>query len=57
MKAGFGRVDGEFTAGRAEMNAGFDDVQRQMTRFFAATLGSVIAGVVVGVVLFLLSNS
>lgn len=36
---------------RAEMKAGFDGLQRQMTRFFAGTLGTVIAGVVVNVIL------
>jgi hypothetical protein len=36
---------------RAEMKAGFDGLQRQMTRFFAGTLGTIIAGVIVSVIL------
>jgi hypothetical protein len=51
MRAGFEKVDGEFTAVRDEMRAGFDGLQRQMTRFFAGTLGTVIAGVIVNVIL------
>ena len=47
MKAGFEKVDGEFTAVRGELKAGFDAMQRQMTRFFAGTLGSIVAGIVV----------
>ena len=43
----FDKVNGEFTAVRLEMKAGFDAMQRSMTRFFAGTLGSIIAGVVV----------
>ena len=54
MKAGFDKVDKEFTAVRAEMNSGFDRLQTQMTRFFAGTLGTIIAGVVVN---FILSHS
>lgn len=68
LNAGFERVDGEFVAVRSEMKAGFDAVnlrfdamnlrfdamQRQLTRFFAGTLGSIIAG---AVVTFLMSHS
>jgi hypothetical protein len=32
---------------RAEVKEGFDGMQRLMTRFFAGTLGSIIAGVIV----------
>jgi hypothetical protein len=51
MKAGFEKVDREFVAVRGEMKAGFDGLQRQMTRFFAGTLGSIIAAVVVSAIL------
>jgi hypothetical protein len=44
-------VNGEFTAVRGEMKAGFDGLQRQMTRFFAGTLGTIVAGVIVNVIL------
>jgi tetrahydromethanopterin S-methyltransferase subunit G len=47
----FEKVDGEFTAVRGEMKAGFDGLQRQMTRFFAGTLGTIIAGVIVSAIL------
>jgi tetrahydromethanopterin S-methyltransferase subunit G len=47
----FDKVNDEFTAVRAEMKAGFDGVQRLMTRFFAGTLGTIVAGVVVSAVL------
>jgi len=47
----FGKVIGEFTSLRAEMKAGFDGLQRQMTRFFAGTLGTIVAGVIVNVIL------
>ena len=47
----FGRVNDEFTAVRGEMKAGFDGLQRQMTRFFAGTLGTIIAGVIVSAIL------
>ena len=36
---------------RAEMKAGFDGLQRQMTRFFAGTLGTIIAGVIASAIL------
>jgi hypothetical protein len=51
MKAGFDKVDEEFTAVRGEMRAGFDGLQRQMTRFFAGTLATIIAAVVVSAIL------
>lgn len=51
MKAGFDDVYREFTALRAEMKAGFDGLQRQMTRFFAGTLGTIVAAVIVNVIL------
>jgi hypothetical protein len=47
MKAGFDKVTDEFVAVRGEMKAGFDVMQRQMTRFFAGTLASIVAGIVV----------
>jgi chromosome segregation ATPase len=50
MRGRFEKVDDEFTSVRAEMKAGFDAMSRQMTRFFAGTLGSIIAGVVVLIV-------
>jgi ElaB/YqjD/DUF883 family membrane-anchored ribosome-binding protein len=46
-KAGFDKVADEFVAVRGEMKAGFDAMQRQMTLFFAGTLGSIVAGVIV----------
>jgi tetrahydromethanopterin S-methyltransferase subunit G len=46
----FGKVDDEFKSVRAEMKDGFESMQRQMTRFFAGTLGTVVAGVIVTVV-------
>jgi chromosome segregation ATPase len=47
----FDKVNDEFTAVRAEMKAGFDGMQRLMTRFFAGTLGTIVAGVIVSAVL------
>jgi tetrahydromethanopterin S-methyltransferase subunit G len=47
MRGRFEKVDHEFTAVRAEVKAGFDSMSRQMTRFFAGTLGSIVAGVIV----------
>jgi hypothetical protein len=47
----FGKVNDEFVAVRGEMKAGFDALQRQMTRFFAGTLGTIIAAVIVSAVL------
>jgi hypothetical protein len=49
-KAGFDGVADEFTTVRAEMKAGFDGMQRLMIRFFAGTLGTVIAGVIVTII-------
>jgi tetrahydromethanopterin S-methyltransferase subunit G len=47
----FDKVNDEFTAVRAEMKAGFDGMQRLMTRFFAGTLGTIVAGVIVSAIL------
>jgi DNA anti-recombination protein RmuC len=47
----FDKVNDEFTAVRAEMKAGFDGMQRLMTRFFAGTLGTIVAAVIVSAVL------
>jgi hypothetical protein len=46
MKDGFDRADAEFRAVRAEVKAGFDSVHKMMIRFFAGTLGSIVAGVI-----------
>lgn len=46
MKAGFDRVDADYRELRAEMKAGFDSVHKMMIRFFAGTLGSIVAGVI-----------
>lgn len=56
VDARFGRVDDEFKSVRAEMKAGFDGMNRLMIRFFAGTLGTVIAGVLVTVVTVLLRS-
>lgn len=46
-------VEGELRELRSEMKSGFDSLHRLMIRFFAGTVGSIIAGVVV----LLLSHS
>jgi hypothetical protein len=51
MAEGFQHTADEFTAVRAEMKAGFDGMQRMMTRFFAGTLGTIVAGVIISAIL------
>jgi tetrahydromethanopterin S-methyltransferase subunit G len=46
-----GRVEDDVRQLRAEMKAGFDGIQRLMTRFFAGTLGTIVAGVIVSAIL------
>jgi hypothetical protein len=43
---GFTRVEADIRELRSDTKAGFDSVQRLMIGFFATTLGSIIAGVV-----------
>lgn len=43
----FDRVEGEVRELRAEMKDGFDSLHRLMIQFFAGTVGSIAAGVVV----------
>jgi hypothetical protein len=47
MNQRIGRVEDDVRELRAETKAGFDTVNRLMVRFFAGTLGSIIAGVIV----------
>ncbi|HKZ12577.1 MAG TPA: hypothetical protein VJL81_01900 [Solirubrobacterales bacterium] len=63
VDAQFGKGDDEFKSVRAEMKAGFDgmqkqftSMQKQMTLFFAGTLGTVVAGVMVTVITVLLHS-
>lgn len=49
----FDRVEDDARELRSEMKSGFDSLHRLMIRFFAGTVGSIIAGVVV----LLLSHS
>lgn len=43
----FDRVEGEVRELRADMKDGFDSLHRLMIQFFAGTVGSIAAGVVV----------
>jgi hypothetical protein len=45
MDRGFDRVETDVRQVRSDMKAGFDSLDRLMIRFFAGTLGSIVAGV------------
>src|ERR1700761_2443934 len=53
MHRGLSKVDTEIRELRSDTKAGFDSLHRLMIKFFAGTVGSIIAGVVV----LLLSHS
>jgi len=46
MHRGFNRIETDVRELRSDTKAGFDSLQRLMVGFFAGTLGSIIAGVV-----------
>ena len=52
-QVGFARVDADIRELRSDTKAGFDSLHQLMIKFFAGTVGSIIAGIVV----LLLSHS
>jgi hypothetical protein len=57
MHHGFDRVEADVRELRSEMKGGFDSLHKTMVAFFATTLGSIVATIVAGIVLFFLTHS